>query len=117
MRIILGFWLVLQWLPAAQADVLPMAIESHHPNIVSLVFYSQHLERSWPGMGKVYTLDDSKTHRYTLECRGGEQICFGAWVSNQPKTYWGVGRDNEHYCSDCCYVCGQDGSSVRILPP
>lgn len=117
MRFILGVWLFLQPGPAAQADVLPMSIASHHPNIVSLEFYSQNLDRSWPSGEEVYTLDDSKTHQYMLECRGGEQICFGAWVRNQPKTYWGVGRDNTHHCTDCCYVCGQDGSSVRRLYP
>lgn len=117
MRTLLGLWLFIQWALTAQADVLPMSIQSHHPNIVSLEFFSQHLDRSWPGNGQVYTLDDSKTHRYVLECRGGEQICFGAWVRYMPKVYWGVGNNNEHECSDCCYVCGQDGSNVRILHP
>ncbi|MFT4962590.1 MAG: hypothetical protein ACI92Z_003690 [Paracoccaceae bacterium] len=117
MRIIVGIWLFLQSVIAAHADVLPMSIKSHHPNIVSLVFYSQNLERSWPGKSKVYTLDESKTNRYVLECRGGEKICFGAWVQTQPEKYWGVGKGNAHHCSDCCYVCGQDGSSVRHLHP
>lgn len=117
MRFVLAICILVSSVFAAQADSLQMSIESHHPNVVSLEFYSQDYNRAWPGDGQVYLLDDSQTHEYNLNCESGETICFGAWVRNQSDSYWGVGMNNSQRCTDCCYVCGGNGSNVRVLNP
>jgi hypothetical protein len=117
MRYLLGLCLFVFSVSTAQSDTLSMSIESHHPNVVSLEFYSQDYNRAWPGDGQVYVLDDSNTHNYNLECQTGEQICFGAWVRNQSDTYWGVGMNDANNCTNCCYTCGDGGSNVQVLNP
>lgn len=98
---------------AARADSLRWTLNSDHPNVVDLEFYSQDYNRAWPGNGKVYYIDDYNKHTYTLNCRYGEKICYGAWVRNDESTYWGVGPDNRYSCSNCCGVCGK-GDMVGI---
>jgi len=99
------------------ADTLHWQIRSDYPYIVSLEFYSQNYDRAWPGNGNVYVLDDSAVHSYALACDYGEKICFGAWVRGDSSKYWGTGRDGLQGCSDCCYVCGHGGTTLRILNP
>lgn len=100
---------------AAVADSLKWTVRSEHPNVVSLEFYSQDYNRSWPGDGEVYILDDYDTHSYNLECRSGEKICYGAWVRGDSDSYWGVGLNDASGCDDCCYTCGQGDTDLRIL--
>jgi hypothetical protein len=101
-------------LPAA-ADSLFWEVRSEHPNVVSLEFYSQDRNYSWPGGGEVYILDDYDTHSYNLECRSGEKICLGAWVRGHSDEYWGVGRDDREGCTGCCYTCGGGDTGVQVL--
>lgn len=101
---------------AAQADNLVWSIQSDHPNVVSLEFYSQDYDRAWPGGGDVYILDDWNPQSYNLQCSTGELICYGAWVRGDANTYWGVGIDNSQYCSDCCYYCGERTEPITLLP-
>ena len=96
----------------ASADTLTWQIRSTYPYRLYLEFYSQNYDHSWPGGGEVYVLDDSRFHTYRLNCRRGEKICYGAWVTTDESTYWGVGPYNGYGCSDCCLVCG--GRSNRI---
>lgn len=96
----------------ASAEVLTWEIRSTYPYRLYLEFYSQDYDHSWPGGGEVYVLEDSRFHTYRLECRRGEKVCYGAWVTTDESTYWGVGPYNSYGCSDCCYVCG--GRSNRI---
>jgi len=101
----------------ATAENMNWQIRSDYPYIVSLEFYSQDRNHSWPGGGKAYILDDSAVHSYNLSCSYGETICYGAWVRGNSDKYWGVGRDNSQYCSDCCYDCGSGDAELRILNP
>ncbi len=117
MRFLLGILLTGFLASTAFADTLLMSVESRHPNVVSLEFYSQDYNRAWPGNGKVYILDDSQTHSYNLECSTGEKICYGAWVRGDSDTYWGVGMNNSQYCEDCCYTCGGGSTPTRVLYP
>ena len=101
----------------AQAGQLVWKITSDHPNIVSLEFYSQDYNRSWPGGGEVYVIDDWNQHTYNLNCNNGELICYGAWVRNDSNTYWGVGYNDSSYCADCCATCGAGPTQpVRLTP-
>jgi len=97
----------------ASAETLTFRIRSEHENTVDVEFYSQERRISWPGNGQVYSIRDSETHRYALNCRRGEQICYGAWVRGERSTYWGVGYANQHRCKNCCYEC--DGETTRVI--
>jgi hypothetical protein len=97
----------------AEDEQMTVVIRNSHPYEVQLEMYSEDRNVAWPGGGEVYVLDDSETKQITLACRSGESICYGAWLTGDGDTYWGVGPDNSHSCSDCCYVC--DGSQTETI--
>jgi hypothetical protein len=105
--------LMLSAVAPASAGSLTFYMQSQHPSIVSLEFYSQARAAAWPGDGQVYIMDDYDTHSYSLSCNSGESICYGAWVRGDESTYWGVGLDNSEYCTNCCFSC--DGSSTNVI--
>lgn len=120
----LRIWAVLALIVAtsgvvgtAKADTLRWSIKSDYQYTVSLEFYSQKYNRAWPGNGKVWIIDDYQTHDYNLECEYGEQICYGAWVRNNSDTYWGVGPNNSHSCTNCCGTCGKGDMRGITLQP
>lgn len=91
-------------LPAAAADVT-FVMRNSHPNAVEVELYSQDREYVWPGNGEVFYLDDGETKQIPLSCEEGETICYGAWISGDKQSYWGVGPDNAENCENCCYTC------------
>ena len=97
----------------ASAENLTVRMESTHPNIVSLRFYSNTREYLWPDNDDVFIIDDNGVHTYPLQCQSGEQICYGAWVRNDEASFWGVGPDNRENCSDCCFQC--EGGETDII--
>ena len=100
-----------------RAETLTWKIRSEHPKVVSLEFYSQRRDVAWPGDGQVYVLKDYDTHTYRLSCRAGESICYGAWVRNRERSYWGVGANNRNSCRHCCYTCDGGETKVIVLNP
>ena len=90
--------------PAFAEDVT-FVMRNHHQYAVEVELYSQDRDHVWPGGGQVYYLDDGETKRMPLSCQAGETICYGAWVSGDPGSYWGVGPDDQDGCESCCYVC------------
>ena len=62
-----------------------------------------------------YDLNDYETHSFTLNCRRGEKICFGAWVTGNASRYWGVGANNRYGCEKCCFVCGAGDYPTQVL--
>jgi hypothetical protein len=93
-------------------------IQSKYPFQVQLEFYSQDRKAAWPGAGRAHRLYDSKQLTFSLKCRRGETICYGAWeVAAGGKTgsrHWGVGQHNRHKCADCCWTCGAKGNPRAI---
>ena len=79
--------------PAAFASDVTFMMNNHHEFAVEVELYSQDRDHVWPGGGQVFYLDE------------GETICYGAWVSGDQGTYWGVGPGNADSCDNCCYVC------------
>jgi hypothetical protein len=92
-------------------------VRSQHPRVVDVAFYSQNRRHVWPGSNRVYTIRDSKTHHYVLNCQPGEKICYGAGVRNQYRTYWGTGIGNKHRCTKCCYTCSGKPTKTIVLNP
>lgn len=97
---------------ASAADVT-FQIRNNHPNAVEVELYSQDRDHVWPGGGEVYILDDGETKSMPLSCNEGEKICYGAWISGDQSTYWGVGPNNQQTCEDCCYTC--TGGNTEVI--
>lgn len=96
------------------ANTLVIEVRSLHANTVELSFYSQSFNRAWPGGSRVYPLADSEFHTYRLNCQPSERICYGAWVSGDSSSYWGVGNGGEQGCTDCCMTCGSSNRVTRV---
>lgn len=90
---------------AASAADVTFVMKNNHPNAVEVELYSQDRDHVWPGNGQVYILDDGETKTMALSCQDGERICYGAWISGDRNTYWGVGPGQSQACEDCCYTC------------
>ena len=98
---------------AASAGDVTFMMNNHHEFAVEVELYSQDRNHVWPGGGNVFYLDDGETRAMPLACEEGETICYGAWVSGDQGTYWGVGPGDVDGCEDCCYVC-QGGMTEEI---
>lgn len=104
------------WFPAISfADSMTWTITSDYEYKVQLEFYSQNRSIAWPGGDKAYNLNDYETHEFTLNCRSGEKICYGAWATGDSSVYWGVGANDKHSCKSCCGICGEDDPVKRLL--
>ena len=101
----------------ARAEQFTFHVQSNHPYRVQIEFYSQNRNAAWPGNNQAYTIADYDVHSYTLNCQGGEQICYGAWVEGDASQYWGVGANDQYGCSNCCYVCDGSYSQTIVLNP
>jgi len=88
------------------------SVACDYPQKIQIEFYSQDRNSAWPGNNMAYVINDYKTHVYTLKCRSGEKICYGAWP-NQSSTHWGIGLNGVYHCQNCCAVC--DGRSVSFM--
>ena len=104
----------LAWLARpALAEEVTFVMNNHHPNAVEVQLYSDSRDYVWPSNDEVYLLDDGETKTMTIECEGGEQICYGAWISGDQSTFWGVGPGKTQDCDNCCYSC-QGGATEQI---
>jgi len=102
--------------PAFAGDVT-FVMNNHHPNAVEVQLYSQSRDHVWPGPDEVYLLDDGETKTMSLSCQDGESICYGAWISGDQSSYWGVGPDGEQTCDNCCYTCeGDETEQINLVP-
>ncbi|TAH64674.1 MAG: serine/threonine protein kinase [Rhodopseudomonas palustris] len=53
-----------------------------------------------------HALSIGKTQTYKVPCQSGVNICFGAWGEREAfQPFWGVGRNGDQACSDCCLTC------------
>ena len=78
--------------PVSYAESLTFYVRSEHPRVISLEFYSEDREHSWPGGNEVYVVDDRETREYVLSCRRGEKVCLGAWVRGKSQEFWASAR-------------------------
>ncbi len=101
---------------SSSAAEMTWIVQSEYPYKVQIEFYSQNYSRSWPGNGRAWGLDDDAEHRFTLSCRVGEKICYGAWETGGGNgRAWGVGPDDENSCNHCCHVCGNGDPRMVVL--
>ena len=107
------------YMPSVQAETETWQIRSSYPYKIQLEFYSMDRRGvAWPGGGRAFPLDDSQSKPFTLNCQSGERICYGAWVTGVGRKYWGVGANNRHGCTDCCWTCGRKGKprAINLTP-
>jgi hypothetical protein len=100
-----------------EMTTLTFQVRSEYPYQVCLEFYSQERSHGWPGGTQAYLLSDSKTHVYTINCRRGERISYGAWVRGNTNKYWGVGALRSHPCDSCAFVADGSVTPVIVLNP
>ena len=91
-------------------------VKSMYQYRVQIAFYSRERNHEWPGNGQAWDLNDYNNHTYTLNCRRGEKVCFGAWVTGNASKFWGVGFGGKQGCSTCCFLCGQQ-PQPQVLQP
>jgi hypothetical protein len=99
----------------AAAETMTWRVKSTYKYKVQVAFYSQARKYEWPGGGDAYNLNDSETHEYPIRCEEDEKICFGGWVTGNAKKYWGVGYNNAHDCTNCCFLCGGGEIPTQVL--
>lgn len=73
-------------------------VKSLYQYKVQIAFYARERNHEWPGNGQAWDLNDYNNHNYTLNCRRGEKICFGAWVTGNASKFWGVGFGGKQGC-------------------
>ncbi len=101
---------------AQVSDSVTFEVRSSYQHRAQVSFYSQNRKYEWPGNGKVWGLNDSKMHTYSLACNRGEKICMGAWATGNSRISWGVGLDNKDSCNGCCRVCGGgSGNAINLI--
>ena len=78
--------------------------------------------RSWPGGTRFwYTPGYDRTVVQRLACQAGTNVCYGARVDGNSRSYWGVGFEGDQGCTACCTRCGDTSPSnprtIRIGCP
>ena len=91
-------------------------VKSMYQYKVQIAFYARERNHEWPGNGQAWDLNDYNNHTYTLNCRQGEKVCFGAWVTGNSSKFWGVGFGGKQGCPSCCFFCGQQ-PQPQVLQP
>ncbi len=96
----------------AHAERLNFKVRSSHRGAVQFELRSENRTHVWPGSGRIYLLEDDAAHAFPINCEAGEHVCYGAWVKGDDAVFWGVGRNNSHQCTKCCYYC--DGTAPFV---
>ncbi len=95
---------------AASAATLLWTFDNSNNHVVEIEFYSQGRNHVWPGRNEVYLLPAySNNMTMNLECRQGEQICFGGWPKGNAtgSRYWGIGPGGGYTdAGKSCGICG-----------
>ena len=69
------------------------------------LFSKTRFQFGWPAWDRNWSTKGGE-NVYTVNCMEGEQICFGAWITNNIQgPYWGVGPYAKFGCTNCCGVC------------
>jgi len=79
---------------------------------INYKFFDRTNNLVWPGQGKVYYTEYyNQTYTHRLSCKTGAKICYGGNTGN---SYWGIGKDGDKGCTNCCFTC-QGGEVSRRL--
>ncbi|MBF0344045.1 MAG: hypothetical protein HQL06_07425 [Nitrospirae bacterium] len=69
----------------------------------------------WPDWrhDDTHSLYNGQKWTFNIECKKGENICYGAW--SQDGRVWGVGK-GDRGCAKCCFTCGSGKVSKKLTP-
>ena len=84
---------------------------------VHVKMYARERRNWWPGASTNWRMDGVGPYAFTISCRYGEKVCYGAWQSGNTDRYWGVGFQDAHGCQNCCYACRQGQTTQYNLNP
>ncbi len=84
---------------------------------IQVEFYSEDRNHAWPGGNQAYNLARARDNSWTISCRRGEKICYGAWVKGNSTVYWGVGLNRKQRCETCCFICDGSVAKRTLTPP
>jgi hypothetical protein len=59
----------------------------------------------WPNATTAWYMANGSSGYAIINCKRGEKVCFGAWTTENPNIYWGVGYKAQHSCPNCCWIC------------
>ena len=101
----------------AQADDMAVFMKNEAPLGVVVELSSTDRDMVWPGGDKVYFLEKGEKKSVPIECRAGENICYGAWLNGDAGTFWGVGPERDQRCQDCCTICVEKSTATIVIGP
>ncbi|MBF0344044.1 MAG: hypothetical protein HQL06_07420 [Nitrospirae bacterium] len=69
----------------------------------------------WPDWrhDDTHSLYNGQKWTFNIQCKKGENICYGAW--SQDGRVWGVGK-GDRGCAKCCFTCGSGKVSKKLIP-
>ena len=114
LRILLGVGLLCALSLHARSDDFTFRVKSLYKFSAQVEFRSQDRNAAWPGGNKAFDLADDAIHEHALNCRKGENICFGAWDKGSGRPQWGRGQDGKRACSNCCWAC-ENGRRTPVI--
>jgi hypothetical protein len=97
---------------SSNAGIVNFSIQDSARYLVHLKFFSQDRDHYWPAVDQNWEISDGAPHQYSLSCKVGEKICYGAASSFSGGSYWGVGLQGNEGCQNCCLTCGSPQENV-----
>lgn len=84
---------------------------------VHVKMYARQRGIWWPTASTNWRMDGVGPYAFTISCRAGEKVCYGAWRSGNTDRYWGTGFQDRNGCDGCCYTCFEGQTTVYNLNP
>jgi hypothetical protein len=84
---------------------------------VQVKMYARARRNWWPSATTNWRMDSVGPYAFTIACRYGEKVCYGAWQVGNTDRYWGTGFQDRHGCESCCYVCKGGQTTIYNLNP
>jgi hypothetical protein len=112
------FLLCIVPMRAAEAASFDWRWTNRSGKLVHVQIYANGRNNIWPATEQHWIVpSDRKFYTNRISCKRGEKICYGAWIADQPDLYWGVGKGGQQNCSNCCFVCDGQQSSMLSFDP
>jgi len=102
--------------PASAEGEMTYYLKNDTRRAMVLELHGRESGRVWPGKGRVYLLEPGERKSVQVDCRIGEDVCYGAWVNGNDRISYGVGPDDARRCSNCCSVCVAKTTTTIDMP-
>lgn len=102
--------------PAHAEGGMTFYMKNETARAMVLELHGRDTQRVWPGDGQVYLLEPGEKKSVLIDCREGENICYGAWVNGNDRISYGVGPDGNRACRDCCSICVAKTTTTIDMP-